>query len=109
LRTQGDGLIGKSLAGKYQIEERLGSGGMCDVYRAINSAMGKQVAVKVLKPALAADRTIAQRFEQEARAASLIHHPHAINVMDYVIAEGGTPFIVMEFVQGITVGELLRK
>jgi serine/threonine protein kinase len=109
LRTQGDGLIGKSLAGKYQIEELLGAGGMCEVYRAINSAMGKQVAVKVLKPALAADRTIAQRFEQEARAASLIHHPHAINVMDYGIAEGNTPFIVMEFVQGITVGELLRK
>jgi serine/threonine protein kinase len=109
LRREDSRLIGKSLAGKYRIEEHLGSGGMCEVYRAINSAMGKQVAVKVLKPALAADRTIARRFEQEARAASLIHHPHAINVMDYGIADGNTPFIVMEFVQGMTVGELLRK
>ncbi len=109
LRKQTHELIGKSLADKYMIEEHLGSGGMCDVYRATHSAMGKQVAVKVLKPALAADSTIAQRFEQEARAASLIHHPHAINVMDYGISEGKIPFIVMEFVRGITLGELLRN
>lgn len=109
LRKQTHELIGKSLADKYVIEEHLGSGGMCDVYRAIHSGMGKQVAVKVLKPALAADPTIAQRFEQEARAASLIHHPHAINVMDYGIGEGNIPFIVMEFVRGKTLGELLRS
>ena len=109
LRKQTHELIGKSLADKYLIEEHLGSGGMCDVYRAIHSGMGKQVAVKVLKPALAADSAIAQRFKQEARAASLIHHPHAINVMDYGISDGNIPFIVMEFVQGITLGELLRK
>ncbi|HST20421.1 MAG TPA: serine/threonine-protein kinase, partial [Blastocatellia bacterium] len=109
LRKQTHELVGKSLADKYLIEEHLGSGGMCDVYRATHSGMGKQVAVKVLKPALAADSTIAQRFEQEARAASLIHHPHAINVMDYGIGEGNIPFIVMEFVRGITIGELLRS
>ena len=109
LRKQTHELIGKSLADKYMIEEHLGSGGMCDVYRATHSAMGKQVAIKVLKPALAADSTIAQRFEQEARAASLIHHPHAINVMDYGISEGNIPFIVMEFVRGRTLGELLRS
>jgi serine/threonine protein kinase/flagellar basal body-associated protein FliL len=109
LRTQTTGLIGKSLQDKYRIEEELGSGGMCDVYRAIHLGMGKEVAVKVLKPALAADETIARRFEQEARAASRIHHPHAINVTDYGIDGGGTPFIVMEFVKGPTLGELLRK
>jgi len=109
LRAQTDGLTGRLLAGKYRIEERLGYGGMCDVYRATHEAMGKQVAVKTLKPALAADPTIAQRFEQEARAASLIHHPHAINVMDYGIAEDNVPFIVMEFVRGVTLGELLRQ
>ena len=101
--------IGKSLAGKYRLEEHLGSGGMCDVYRATHEAMGKQVAVKLLNPSLAADPAIAERFEQEARAASRIHHPHAINMMDYGIAEDGTPFIVMEFVRGITLGELLSK
>ena len=109
LKTHTNGLIGKSLAGKYRLEEHLGSGGMCDVYRATHEAMGKQVAVKLLNPALAADATIAQRFEQEAMAASRIHHPHAINVMDYGIAEGNTPFIVMEFIRGVTLGEMLRK
>jgi serine/threonine protein kinase len=109
LRGQASGLIGKSLQDKYRIEEHLGSGGMCDVYRAIHIGMGKEVAVKVLKPTLAVDDTIARRFEQEARAASRIHHPHAINVTDYGIADGGTPFIVMEFVKGVTLGELLRK
>jgi serine/threonine-protein kinase len=109
LRGDNKGLIGKSFLDKYRIEERLGQGGMCDVYRAIHMAMGKEVALKVLKPALAADETIARRFEQEARAASRIHHPHAINVMDYGIADGGIPFIVMEFIKGVTIGELLRK
>jgi serine/threonine protein kinase len=105
----GDALIGRTLQDKYLIEELLGSGGMCDVYRATHIHMGKQVAVKILKPQLAVDPAISRRFEQEARAASRIHHPNAINVMDYGIGEGNTPFIVMEFVNGITLGELIRR
>jgi hypothetical protein len=103
-----DELIGVSLADKYMIEEHLGSGGMCDVYRARHVGMDKPVAVKVLKPALAADPKIAERFEQEARAASRIHHPHAINVTDYGIDKDKTPFIVMELVNGDTLGQTLR-
>src|ERR1700755_1044503 len=103
-----NGLIGKTLEDKYRIEEHLGSGGMCDVYRATHMHMGKLVAIKILKPHLAADPSLASRFEQEARAASRIHHPNAINVMDYGIGEGNTPFIVMEYVNGITLGELIR-
>jgi serine/threonine protein kinase len=103
------GLLGKTLEGKYRIEEHLGSGGMCDVYRATHMLMGKQVAIKILKPHLAADPALAQRFEQEARAASRIHHPNAINVMDYGIGEDNMPFIVMEYVNGITLGELIRQ
>jgi eukaryotic-like serine/threonine-protein kinase len=105
----GAALVGRTLEDKYRLEELLGSGGMCHVYRAIHSQMGKQVAVKILKPHLAADPSLSRRFEQEARAASRIHHPNAINVMDYGIGEGNTPFIVMEFVNGITLGELIRQ
>jgi eukaryotic-like serine/threonine-protein kinase len=101
--------VGKTLQGKYLIEELLGSGGMCDVYRATHIHMGKQVALKILKPQLAVDPAISRRFEQEARAASRIHHPNAINVMDYGIGEGNTPFIVMEYVNGVTLGELIRR
>ena len=93
------GLLGKTLEGKYRIEEHLGAGGMCDVYRATHTH----------KPHLAADPALASRFEQEARAASRIHHPNAINVMDYGIGEGNMPFIVMEYVNGITLGELIRQ
>jgi serine/threonine-protein kinase len=102
-------LIGSRIAGKYLIEDHLGSGGMCDVYRARHATMGKQVAVKILKSELAADPIIAQRFEQEAMAASRIHHPHAISVIDYGQSEGHLPFIVMELVKGKTLGELLRS
>ncbi|HJQ26389.1 MAG TPA: protein kinase [Blastocatellia bacterium] len=102
-------LVGRTLEGKYRLEELLGAGGMCYVYRATHTQMGKQVAVKILKPHLAADPALSQRFEQEARAASRIHHPNAINVTDYGIGEGNMPFIVMEFVNGITLGELIRQ
>jgi eukaryotic-like serine/threonine-protein kinase len=100
-------LTGITLVDKYLIEEPLGSGGMCEVYRARHIAMDKEVAIKILKPELAADPRIAQRFEQEARAASRVRHPHAINVTDYGIGQGNTPFLVMELVEGLTVRELL--
>ncbi|HKQ07977.1 MAG TPA: serine/threonine-protein kinase [Blastocatellia bacterium] len=107
--NDGMALVGRTLEDKYRLEALLGSGGMCYVYRATHMQMGKQVAVKILKPPLAADTALSQRFEQEARAASRIHHPNAINVMDYGIGEGNTPFIVMEYVNGITLGELIRQ
>ncbi|HSE98991.1 MAG TPA: serine/threonine-protein kinase, partial [Blastocatellia bacterium] len=111
LRSSGPAcnLIGSTIADKYVIEAHLGTGGMCDVYRARHAAMGKQFAVKVLKPDLAADPRIAERFEQEARAASLLHHPHAISVIDYGHSDSGTHFIVMELVEGYTLGDLLRR
>jgi serine/threonine protein kinase len=102
-------LTGRAIADKYMIEAHLGSGGMCDVYRARHTTMGKQFALKVLKPALAADPRIAERFEQEARAASLIHHPHAISVVDYGHSGSRFHFIVMELVEGDTLGDLLRR
>ena len=104
-----DELMGAVLADKYMIEEHLGTGGMCDVYRARHVGMDKPVAVKVLKAQLASDPKIAKRFEQEARAASRIHHPHAINVTDYGIDKEKTPFIVMELVKGDTLGQTLRS
>src|ERR687895_588168 len=82
---------------------------MCDVYRARHVAMGKEVAVKVLRPELAADPKIVERFATEANAASRIHHPHAINVTDYGVAEDNTPYIVMELVKGQSLGDMLRS
>jgi serine/threonine protein kinase len=109
LKSGTDNLIGIVLADKYRIEAHLGTGGMCDVYRARHSLIDKQVAVKVLKPELAADPKIAQRFEQEALAASRVRHPHAIDVTDFGVDQYNRPFIVMELVDGKTIGELLRQ
>ena len=94
---------------KYEIEAKLGAGGMCDVYRARHVRIGKEVAIKILRPEYAADPKIVERFEREARAASLVRHPNAINIMDYGIAAGHTPFLVMELVEGATVRELLKR
>ncbi|MEN3331558.1 MAG: eukaryotic-like serine/threonine-protein kinase [Blastocatellia bacterium] len=104
-----DPLIGAVFTDKYEIEEKLGAGGMCDVYRARHIHIGKEVAVKMLRPELAADPKVVERFEREARAASLVRHPNAINIMDYGIAAGNTPFLVMELVEGATVRELLNR
>ena len=109
LKSPTDNLVGTVLADKYRIEAPLGAGGMCDVYRARHSLIGKQVAIKVLKPELAADPKISQRFEQEALAASRVRHPHAIDVTDFGVDQRNRPFIVMELVEGKTIGELLRE
>lgn len=109
LRSRAHRLVGATLAGKYRIEERLSSGGMCDVFRARHVLIDKEVAVKVLKSHYAADAKIAGRFEQEARAASRVRHPNAIDVTDFGIAPGDAPFIVMELVEGETLGQLIRR
>jgi serine/threonine protein kinase/ketosteroid isomerase-like protein len=109
LKEPADPLVGAVFIDKYEIEEKLGTGGMCDVYRARHIGIGKAVAIKVLHAELAANPKVVERFEQEARAASLVRHPNAINIMDYGIAAGNTPFLVMELVEGATVRELLKR
>jgi serine/threonine protein kinase len=109
LETTGDPLIGEILAGKYRVEERLSVGGMGAVYRGTHILMDKKVAIKVLRPSLAADEKIVARFSREARAASRISHPHALSVTDFGEAESGVVFLVMEFLSGQTLRELIRQ
>jgi len=103
-----DPLIGQVLAGKYRIDEKIDEGGMGCVYRATHVLMEKVVAVKVLHPALAADEKIVARFTREARAASRISHPHAINVTDFGESEGGVVYLVMEYLRGRTLKDVIR-
>ena len=109
LETTVDPLIGETLAGKYRVEERLSVGGMGTVYRGTHILMDKKVAIKVLRPSLAADETIVARFSREARAASRISHPHALSVTDFGEAESGVVFLVMEFLSGRTLKEVIRQ
>jgi serine/threonine-protein kinase len=108
LETSEDSLLGTTLAGKYRIEERLNEGGMGTVYRATHVLMEKTVAIKVLRPSLAADEKIVARFSREARAASRISHPNALSVTDFGEDENGIVFLVMEFLSGRTLKQVIR-
>jgi serine/threonine-protein kinase len=109
LKKAGDDLIGQTLIGKYRIEERLDEGGMGTVYRATHVLMEKTVAIKVLHPSLAADDKIVARFTREAKAASRISHPHALTVTDFGESENGIVFLVMEYLRGRTLKDVVRQ
>ncbi|MFN2452972.1 MAG: protein kinase [Pyrinomonadaceae bacterium] len=109
LEKADDALVGQTLAEKYRIEERLSEGGMGTVYRGTHVLMDKTVAVKVLHPSLAADDKIVQRFSREARAASRISHPHALNVTDFGESGNGIVFLVMEYLNGRTLKEVIHQ
>ena len=104
-----DELVGQTLAGKYRIEEKISEGGMGCVYKATHVLMEKTLAIKVLHPALAADDTIVARFTREAKAASRISHPHALTVTDFGESESGVVFLVMEYLRGRTLKEVIRS
>ena len=92
--------------GSYEIVAPLGSGGMGEVYRARDPKLGRDVALKVLPPDVASDPERRLRFEQEARAASSLNHPHIVTVHD-IGASDSTLYIAMELVDGQTVREML--
>jgi len=108
LEKDPDSLVGTTLAGKYRIDARLNEGGMGTVYRGTHVLMDKTVAVKVLRPSFAADEKIVARFSREARAASRISHPNALSVTDFGEDESGHVFLVMEFLSGKTLKQLIR-
>ena len=93
--------------GPYEIRGLLGSGGMGEVYRALDSKLAREVAIKVLPPDLAADMRRLDRFETEARSASALNHPNIVTVYDVGRADG-TSFIAMELVEGKTLSALLN-
>jgi len=99
------GLVGETIGG-YQIEERLGRGGMGTVYRATQLSLQRQVAIKILSPKLTRNQKHLDRFIQEARAAGSLAHPSVVEVYD-VGNDGDTYFISMEYLSGGSMEELL--
>ena len=102
-------IIGQTLDDKYQIEERLGSGGMGVVYRARHVQMDRPVAIKVLRQQLVQDEAARVRFQIEARTAVLLRHPNALKVTDFGQTSEGFVYIVMELLEGRTLREILSR
>ncbi len=100
-------LTGKLLDGRYRMEEVLGRGGMGVVYRATHVHIDMPVAVKVLNPELVSNQAAIERFRREAKAAGRIHHPNAIQVTDFGVAEDKTVYLVMELVDGQSLRDLI--
>ncbi len=92
-------MTGKVLNGRYEIGERIGLGGMAEVYTAQDTVLGRSVAVKVMLPQFAEDENFARRFRQEAAAAANLSSPYIVNVYDWG-QDQGTYFIVMEYIRG---------
>jgi serine/threonine-protein kinase len=102
-------LTGETLLGKYKLTGLLGRGGMGAVYQGTHLRTGRKVAVKVLDDRFLANRSIVQRFGREARAASSIEHPGIAEVLDLDQLPDGAPFLVMELLDGETLGSFIER
>jgi predicted Ser/Thr protein kinase len=100
-------MVGRQIQ-QYQLLEKLGAGGMGEIYKALDTRLNRTVAIKVLPSAKSGDPERRRRFLQEAQAASSLNHPSIITIHD-VISEGDTEFMVMEYVHGKTLNDLIPK
>jgi hypothetical protein len=114
-------ILGTTLGGRYRLDEQIGHGGMSTVYRAFDTVLERQVAIKLMHREIASDSGQLERFRREARAVAQLNHPHIVTVIDageWDAGEGsgatdgeagGTPYIVLEHVAGETLKDLIRR
>jgi hypothetical protein len=103
-----DPLLGRTIADRYQIERPLGEGGIGKVYRAVDTRLGRQVALKVLLTKYEQEPVLRQRFDREAAALSRLSHPNIVTVTDYGVSEEGVPFLAMELLEGVDLHGLIK-
>src|SRR6201991_3233036 len=101
-------LVGMQLSGRYRLDAQIGAGGMSTVYRAFDSVLERRVAVKLMHREIAADTDQLERFRREARAVAQPSPPHIVGVID-AGEEDGRPYIVLEYVEGETLKERIRR
>jgi len=102
-------LTSGSKLGPYEIKERLGAGGMGEVYRARDTRLGRDVAIKVLPERFISSPDFRQRFEREARAISSLQHPHICVLYNVGHDDAAGEYLVMEFLDGESVAERLKR
>ena len=95
------------LGGRYRVEARIGSGGMAEVYRGVDTVLDRTVAIKILLPQFARDASFVERFRREAQAAARLNHHNIVGIYDSG-SDGETQFIVMEFIEGRTLADFLN-
>lgn len=100
-------LVGRQIA-RYRVESHLGSGGMGDVFRASDPALGRDVALKLLPPRFQADANFRNRLEKEARAASSLNHPNIVTIYE-IGRSDGYEFVASELVEGETLRDVIRR
>lgn len=94
--------------GRYKIIEKIGGGGMADVYKAEDLTLGRTIALKILHKQFASDEGFLERFRREAQAAAKLNHPNIVSIYD-VGDENGVYYIVMEYVPGLTLKKIIQK
>ena len=107
--TGHDSPIGTVLADRYEILAEVGRGGMSIVYRGRHLLMDRVCAIKMLLNQLMYDQTSKLRFQREAEAASCLEHPNIIAVYDFGIAPTGQPYLVMEYLLGESLADIIKK
>src|ERR1051326_1162096 len=104
-----DELIGRLIDNKYQIEQLIAKGGAGSVYRATHVQLNVPMALKIMHSNSNSDVTTIERFRREAYAAMQIRHPNAIAVMDFGVTADNLVYVVMEYLQGVTLRQRLKK
>ena len=104
-----NGDVPEVIANNIKIEKMIGRGGMGTVYRATHLSLDRVVAVKIINPEFAADRDVSQRFTREARLMAKLRHPKAAMIYDSGTLPDGRLFIVMEYVEGTTLADILER
>ncbi|HEY9868062.1 MAG TPA: serine/threonine-protein kinase [Candidatus Obscuribacterales bacterium] len=104
-----DPLVGTRLSDRYEIQSVLGRGGMGVVYKARHEHLDRVVAIKMLHRHLVSDAEALKRFHREAKAVSRVKHPHSVRLYDFGISTSGQPYIVMDYIEGISLKRVLKQ
>jgi tetratricopeptide (TPR) repeat protein/uncharacterized RDD family membrane protein YckC len=106
---EANGTPGEVIAGRYELVNLIGSGGMGKVYKAVDRLSGAQVALKLITPERLQNPEALKRFSQEATAAARLSHPNIVNLREFAQDSAGLSYLVMDYIEGITLQELLQN